>query len=201
MANRSYLYASNGVKHESGSPEQRNVIGISEWNSDIPLIYKILMSGNPKIIKSSIWVEAGNIAIVGEYSQGVAQLSRFLDKITLPGAQELKNEALEFLSKNHRSHFILECGEIYDMEDDDIEIQNAQLFTEISNLEQQIEQALSDLLPPTLELHKERSWLTRLLGSAQPASPSVVSGDPLDQIYSLGLGNWSNVLYFDLTGV
>ncbi|MGE8224916.1 MAG: hypothetical protein ACN6RK_03925 [Stenotrophomonas sp.] len=107
MANRSYLYAGNGLGHDGGSPEHRRITGISEWNYDIPLIYKILMSGNPRIVQSSIWVDAGNIAITSNYDLGVARLSQFLDRITLPEALELKQEALAFLAENRREDFCL----------------------------------------------------------------------------------------------
>ena len=44
MANRSYLYAIKGDK----------TVGISEYNYDIPIAYKVLLSQNTKRVKSKI---------------------------------------------------------------------------------------------------------------------------------------------------
>ncbi len=204
MANRSYLYASNFTTGAT-SPEQRNTTGISEWNYDIPLAYKILLSGNPMATKSSIWIEAGEIAIVGDYSLGVRRLSEFLDKITQPGFLPLKHKALEFLDQNRRTHFVLECGEIFDMGDDELELLNSQLLGEIRNLEPQIAQALqaysSPIEPPAPVVSQAPSWFAKIFRT-QPAAPAVADlADPLERFYELGLGNWSNILYFDLRGV
>lgn len=202
MANRSYLYAGNGLGHDGGSPEHRRITGISEWNYDIPLIYKILMSGNPRIVQSSIWVDAGNIAITSNYDLGVARLSQFLDRITLPEALELKQEALAFLAENRREDFLLECGEIYDMGEEELEDQNSQLFNELGFLEPQIEEALG-MLQPTLPVTEQVTqdkpgWLARIFGAKAPPAPPIEREKPAEKLYPLGLGNWSTVLYFDL---
>lgn len=46
MANRAYLYAKKGSE----------VTGISEYNYDIPISHKILVSGNIKLVKSKIFI-------------------------------------------------------------------------------------------------------------------------------------------------
>ena len=70
MANRSYLYSSDVVPgyNETGKKE---LIGISEWDYDIPLVYKLLLTGAPRMCKSSIWDVSDDIALVGDYLQGV----------------------------------------------------------------------------------------------------------------------------------
>jgi hypothetical protein len=45
------------------------MIGLSEWNYNIPIVYKILLSGGPKICKSSIWDIDKKIAIAGFYEK------------------------------------------------------------------------------------------------------------------------------------
>lgn len=52
MANRSYLYSTNVVPGPDVKKATRTLTGISEWNYDIPIIYKLLLSGNPRPCKS-----------------------------------------------------------------------------------------------------------------------------------------------------
>jgi hypothetical protein len=74
MANRSYLYATNTVPGIDVIQSKRQIIGISEWNYDVPVVYKLLLSGNPRLCKSSIWDVPDLIAIVGDYSLGLERL-------------------------------------------------------------------------------------------------------------------------------
>lgn len=139
------------------------MIGISEWNYDIPVSYKLLASGNPRACSSSIWKTEEQIAIVSDYELGVRRLIDFLDQLPARIIQPLRDEALEFLSSplNRRRFFVLECGEIFEMEGDNIVEQNGMLLQTIQKLQPQLSN----------------------------------SNDPAK---SLGLGNWSNTLYFDL---
>ncbi|MEY8252582.1 MAG: hypothetical protein RPR91_09360, partial [Colwellia sp.] len=137
MANRSYLYSCNVIPGEN---EEKKLVGISEWNYDIPIVYKLLLSGNPQMCQSSIWDVEENIAIAGCYNTGVSNLSRFLDLIEREDAKELVKEASDFLSSgiNKGNYFILECGEIFDMNGEDLAGQNQELFEELLNLDSSI---------------------------------------------------------------
>ena len=46
MANRSYLYASDVIPAPDVDPDRRRMTVISEWNYDIPVAFKLLLSGN-----------------------------------------------------------------------------------------------------------------------------------------------------------
>ena len=80
----------------------------------------------------------------------------------------MRSEARAFLTdpNNQRRYFVLECGEIYGMEDEPPGEQNTRLVEEIASL------ATVNTIP----------WPTR-------------------SIDALGLGNWSNVLYYDPAGL
>ncbi|BBO59597.1 hypothetical protein [Mycoavidus sp. B2-EB] len=200
MANRSYLYSTNVVPGPDVKKETRTFTGISEWNYDIPIIYKLLLSGNPRPCKSSIWDMPDDIALIGDYALGVERLKEFLNKITLPTARPLVEETLQFLASKHsiNKYFVLECGEIFDMDDEPIQEQNAQLLDEIRNLDVEVERALASLEPQPVEKPKPVGWLAKLFGVKSP--PAVEShDDPLQPVYNLGLGNWSNILYFDFS--
>jgi hypothetical protein len=48
MANRSYLYSTNIIPSSNNkSKEEPKLIGISEWNYAIPIVFQLLVSGKP----------------------------------------------------------------------------------------------------------------------------------------------------------
>ncbi|HLM54223.1 MAG TPA: hypothetical protein VK325_11710 [Pseudoxanthomonas sp.] len=198
MANRSYLYASDRLP---GSPEweaKRELHGIAEWNYDIPLTFKLLLSGNPRPVRSSIWDTEEEIALAGDAQAGLLRLQAYLARLP-PQAAELAAEAQGWLSRpsNVRRYFVLECGEIFDMEDEDFTAQNLALLAEIQALSARL-----DSLPvPALAVasadtgsKKKGGFLERFLGRPEPAPLP----NPLAPFHSLGLGNcWSDALYHD----
>lgn len=60
MANRAYLYAKKG----------NEVAAISEYNYDIPIAYKILVSCNTKRVRSTIFKTPFKIALRGDLILG-----------------------------------------------------------------------------------------------------------------------------------
>src|SRR5690349_6988916 len=111
MANRSYLYASDLVPARDIDRSLRRIIGISEWNYDIPIAYKLLASGDPRSCMSSIWDFDGDIAIVSDYEAGVRRLFAYLDRIPESLIARDRDEARKFLfsPENRRKYFVLEC--------------------------------------------------------------------------------------------
>lgn len=199
MANRSYLYSTSVISEPSAEANGRKLIGISEWDYDIPIVFKLLLSGNPKTCPSSIWNNLEEIALIGDYASGVKNLEEFLSKIELPAAQDLIAEATEFLKKpeNWNRYFVLECGEIFDVVETPLLEQNLALLEQVKNLQPEVEQALQSLVPPPVVPPKPVGFFSKLLGRApEPPSPAH---DLMEPIYALGLGNWSNILYFDFT--
>lgn len=199
MANRSYLYSTNIIPGPSAKANGGKLIGISEWNYDIPIVFKLLLSGNPKTCPSSIWDNPEEIALIGDYASGVKNLEGFLSQIELPAAQDLIAEAIEFLNKpeNQNQYFVLECGEIFDMGETPLLEQNLALLEQVNNLQHEVEQALQSLLPPPVVPPKPVGFFSKLFGRvSEPPSPAH---DLMKPIYGLGLGNWSNISYFDFT--
>ncbi len=186
MANRSYLYALNGVPALNVPIDALEVTGISEFNYSIPLVYRLLVSSDPMACQSLIWGEAGQIGIIGSYGGGVERLRTFLQRLEHPVAAPLVSATLDFLALegNRRSHFLLEAGEIFEMSDEPLQLQNEELLAEIAQLDPTLEP-----LPVFSDAKKPTSWIGRLL-----APPPEALERPLLEI---GLGYWSNVLYFD----
>lgn len=199
MANRSYLYSTNVIPGPGAKANGRKLVGISEWNYDIPLVFKILLSGNPRTCPSSIWDNSEDIALIGDYADGVKNLEGFLSQIELPAAQGLIGEAIEFLNKpeNRNQYFVLECGEIFDMGDTPLLEQNRALLGEVKDLQPEMEQALQSLLPPPAVTPEPAGLFARLFG--RRPEPPPPAQDVMPVIHGLGLGNWSNILYFDFS--
>jgi hypothetical protein len=109
-------------------------------------------------------------------------------------ACSLVSEAIDFLSKdeNKRRYLILEGGEIFDMSDDILHEQNLNLVAEIAALNKRIN---SIEIPQAIKL-KKVSFLDTLLGRKKKEHQP----DLLKPFYPLGLGEWSNVLYYQLDG-
>lgn len=182
LANRSYLYSCNIVPGTDAGAVARKRIGLSEWNWETPLVFRLLLSGKPRVCPSTIWDLEDEIAIVGDYAQGVEKLRAFLARITLPEAQPLIAEAMAFLDDeaNRQAWLVLECGELYDMEDADMAALNRDMLASIQDVDSDAEAMLTALQPGAQSGPD----------SAHPSAEAALA--------ELGLGNWSNVLYFDL---
>jgi len=199
MANRSYLYSTNVIPGPNIKASGRKIIGIAEWNYDIPIVFKLLLSGTPTICLSSIWDNPEKIALIGDYITGVRNLEEFLSKIKLFPAQALIAEALDFLKKpeNQNKYFILECGEIFQMNNATLQEQNIELLSQIKNIKPEIDAALKSLQPPKEVTPKSVGFFAKLFNRSHESEKST--HDPMPSIRALGLGNWSNILYFDFS--
>lgn len=199
MANRSYLYSTNIIPGPNAKAGGRKLIGISQWDYDIPIVFKLLLSGSPRTCPSSIWKHPEEIALTGDYVSGVKNLENFLSKVTLPSAQPLIAEAIVFLSRpeNQNQYFILECGEIFEMEETPVFEQNRALLEQLAHLQPEVEKALKSVVPHPAVPPKKVGFLSKLLGHAPVPSRPVE--ELMNPVYALGLGNWSNKLYFEFT--
>lgn len=188
MADRSYLYASNHAPDSTEWQSKRDLHGISEYSYAIPLTFKILLSGNPIATRSSIWATSEKLAISGNYQLGVRNLEQFLSRISEPKAAPLVEEAIQFLRdpRNVREHFILECGEIFDLTKGSLEEKNYALLNEI----EEISSSLDSIELPSLV---QPGFLSRLFSNKNRPF------DPLTSYYEIGLGFWSDILYFDFS--
>jgi hypothetical protein len=196
MANRSYIYSTDHVPGAEPIGTRHELKGISEWNYDIPLVFKLLVSGNVTVSKSAIWPDAGAVALVGEYDEGVARLKAFLERIPLAEVQPLVQQAIAFVDAptNRRRHFLLEPGEILEMGDEPLVEQNRRLCDSIRNIDAEVDRALAQLTVATPAAPALQGLLARVFGR-KPQMPEPVV-DTLAGARSFGLGNWSNVLYY-----
>lgn len=134
MANRSLIFSLDKLPGEG----KLRIKGLSESEYSIPLIYRILVSVNPQATHSIIWKTDEKIAITTDYAGGVAKLADFFER--LPKNKKDKKDAekvLKFLNDeaNAGKYIHLECGEIFEMEDEEPEVQNTNLIAELSDID------------------------------------------------------------------
>lgn len=164
MANRSYLYAIKGDK----------TVGISEYNYDIPIAYKVLLSQNTKRVKSKIYKNPFKIALQGDFTKGVERLNAFLDELKSKGyfrkdelERAIENTKAFFQRNSGYDYFYLDCSEIYEMDSKSLYLSNRKTCKQISNIDNEIE-----LFYKETKATSER------------------------KIQTIGIEEWSNVLYY-----
>lgn len=217
MANRSYLYSINFDKTIENRQENDKIIGLSEYSYNIPISYKILVSQDTKLSHSIIWDYENPIAIQGNFQKGKQKLFLFLEKLkneNIFDSEELEKyitDTKTFIENNELENVILECGEIYEMNDEDLEIQNQQLFDEIYNINNTIDNLLNELKSAKLSLEKmyvERENLSNPSFFSKIFSSNKSRTEELDKNieitknnmwWSLGIDYWSNILYYDFS--
>jgi len=185
VANRSYLYSTDFLPDSPEWTVKKSLHGISEYRYDIPLVFKILLSGNPVACRSSIWDAQEPIAIAGDYSIGRANLVKYLQRISDSAASQLVDEALQYLNApaNSRLHFILECGEIFELTKGSLLDKSSALLSEIKEIGANL-----DSLPIPNPIRAQSGLFAKIFKLKPP--------DPLSPYYELGLGFWSEILYF-----
>jgi hypothetical protein len=122
MANRSHLYAANTLPTDAGLPDP--VVGISEHNWSIPLAHLLLVSFDTRAVRSMIW--DGRMGVAGDYERGAALLVELLRVVGEDVEEERDFERVVAttkaqLEKQRSKYFLLEAGEILDMDDEPLE--------------------------------------------------------------------------------
>lgn len=226
MANRSYLYSiSNQPNNHNDRPDI--AYGLSEWAYSIPLIHRILMSGDPKRCESLIFSGLENddfdededeceideeqdlplYAVTSHFESGYKRLKKFLSILEVLFSDiesdiiDNIQETICFLEKNKLPYLILDTVEI-----------DMMLISGADNLrdavDEEIERCLSigkviDELPDNID---EAAKIVKSAIIKPKANELYVFSDiRLDETYDhircgepLGLSYWSNDLYYYL---
>ncbi|WP_309710015.1 hypothetical protein [Armatimonas sp.] len=183
MANQCSLYA---VDFVPGEGEKTNLLLLGEYAYDIPLVFKLLISASPRICPSLDWPGEGEVAILGDLTQGHEQLFAFLDQLTHPLVEPLIEETKAFLTRPEFQlpYVLLEPFDIFQMSESDFFAATSRLLEEIQLLDERIptevETTLTALLAP-ISTSPKRLW---------PWQKTQKPRDPLQPLYDLGLGSW-----------
>jgi hypothetical protein len=147
MANRSYVYTADSVPTAGHHPSPTR--GLTEWNWGIPLTHKILASASPRRCTSVLWRDR-SIGIAADAEEGKRRLLSFLELIGRTGAIPDMKTFQAAVAKTRRAltdprhagaFVLLEAGEIYMMEDGDLETHIEGFVTELQKLGGNLERA------------------------------------------------------------
>ena len=200
MANRCYLYASDRAPSLEHPLRDEEFVEIAEWGWYMPIAFELLASANPAPCPSTQFEGPDAVALTSDYDTGVSRLLRYLGRIDSSDAVLLRNKAAVFFASpaRRRRYFLLEPEEVMDnYGGDSMRDVTARLFARLRDAEAAAEAVRASLRfwspPPRSARHDPRSLLARLFGKpSQPASPDR----PPAHLTALGLGNWSDELYY-----
>lgn len=193
MANRCYLYSTNTIPETQPDSDEVKITGISEWPYEIPFVYKLLISANTKICNSIIWDTPHKIALIGDYNLGFAKLKNFFDQIQSKSLAPFITEAIEFLSKesNADKYFVLEPGEIFDMDEEPIPERTKSFIQELLyDIDTETEMMIK-------HINEKMNDDTNLFQKLFKKNKSKI--DPKQVAEDMGLCYWSNFLYYDFS--
>lgn len=217
MANRSYLYALDTDPAEYKIQKPGILHGISEYNHYIPLPFQILVSAGARVCDSLIYDYGHPIAISGHYRQGKERLFDFLEALStrrLYPEAELRqriSNSLVFFNENSSAlnYTLLECGELFEMSDEEPEKQNNELLEEILNIDDLIADFYTELDVFNLRLQnlqrqlneqqRPQNLLQKLLQPKVAADTTAIEKEiakiEQEKWFILGIDSWSRHLY------
>lgn len=214
MANRSYLYSlSNQPTSYTDRPD--SISGLSEWPYNIPLSYRILLSGNPKLCASLISDgfesdppdnKTQIYAVSGDFEVGFLRLKKFIEIVRLLATEKsellasMLGETIDFLEKHQDRYLLLETIELDCMDEDEETALRACVEAEISACRDA--GAAVDVLP-----EDPRIAADILKGAAEKESAAPVGAfhgilfndnfDSYENDTPMGL-YWTDILYCEL---
>ena len=189
MSNRAYLYSVNSIPTANSSPDV--IKGLSEYEYDIPIVYKILLGNEPEVCQSVIWREE-KAGLVADFQKGLNDLFLFLELFKKEEMddpemfKELYEETLKFLKnpKHTEKYILLEVSEIFDMEEEAKDVLFKDLIFDIKFV-----------------AGEAKSLIQK---SANPKSPNVFFTTNVGEFHdlredwgkTLGIDCWSSILYY-----
>jgi hypothetical protein len=198
MANRSYLFATNSYNAPS---EGFVATGMSEFPYQVHPLYELMVSQEAVLANSQLW-DRQNIAIVGDLAKGKQLVIDFLQMLYVMDedfqTEEFKdfiNDTIDFLGKRTEKYALLEAGEIYELEDDDLQAMNQTYFDSSQENAAEVIQLI--------EKHKNGQLTTEALTSSNFYDDfieiSTEYGEfEIDEIDWVDF--WSTILYYSLEG-
>jgi hypothetical protein len=174
MANRSYLYAIDGIPDGKG----RHIpTGLSEYSSDVPLVHKLMIANAPRRVPSVIW--EADVGIVADRAGAAERVIAFAEKL-LEGkvsdrgalTAELAACKAVLAGTPPGKYILLEIGEILETQEGDPLKAVDRLIKDLPALAAKVDRAIAG---------KEDKWLAALRKA------------PIDEF---SFGAWSDVLYY-----
>lgn len=190
MEKRCYLFGCDQLPDGIQPIQSEQLQEIGSWPDEVPLLFKILCSVDTRLCPSVLFHPCQEQALLADFSLGLTELQRFLDKIRHPQLQADIQRTLAWLQQPQlqRRYLVLETSEIFSHGAKTKVWQNMQLCQQLRQLAGEKTLTLQQLqlpqhLPSPL---KKPGLLARLLRvPAQPWQP-----DQQQLIRSLGFTGW-----------
>lgn len=196
MANFSYLFLSNTEPWRRGSTETPPMRHISTGRHAIPFAFKVLLSGDPKAIKSPRGEPRTRFKLIGDRQSGVERLTAFLKRLDAPHAQPVIDHTLAFLNRaEHKSDFfVLDPVEVFDLTEESHAKQVQTLIDEITDIGSTFEHELARLQehlgPVTIGPGVKPGFIAGLFGAKRRPAMQIPFPEPLYRFEQAGLRNW-----------
>ncbi len=181
MANRAYLYTAN--------KDFTKIRDVSEFPTNIPFQYEILLGVNTKQEMSRIWGNNTPIAISGDFKLGLEKFMNFyeylqtqenLDKNMLKEAVKKTLDFFEKYPEKNSDLFFMEAGEIYDLIPEfELGYSNNIIYNKILKISADIDEILRNKPKNLFSLTDKYAWLE-----------AIRLDDDLLQVY------WRRITYF-----
>jgi hypothetical protein len=196
MANCSYLYLSNGESSRGENTDLSSMRHISTARHDIPFAYKLILSGDPKAIRTARGGPRKSFDVTGDRRYGMASLIAFLKRIDLPHAQPVIDHTLAYLGKpeHDAALFLLHPAEVFNLSGESHRQQVRAPIDEITAIDSCIESELArlhePLAPVTIRTQVQPGFIARLFGAKAQPAVTLAFPDPLYRFGQIGLRNW-----------
>jgi len=189
MANRSYLYTTDDY---TATGADFKATGLSEYPYGISYVYQLLVSYDTKSIKSKIFDEQEETAIVGDFEKGKQMVIDYLKMVRAlaldymdEGFEDFVDETIAFLNARTAKYVLLENYEIYSLDDDSLADQQEEFIA----LAQQDREAIEKIL----EAYKKGNLTEDSLDDEASDYLNMMEDDDVEDF-------WTDVLYYDLSG-
>jgi len=190
MANRSYLYTTDNY---TANDDEFTALGLSEYAHEISYLHQLMVAYDAKSIKSLIFDEDEETAVVANFEKGKQLVIDYLKMVLAlvpdlmeEGFASFVDDTITFLNSRKEKYALLELGEIYDLDDEDVKVQHEEFFNENRNISRE---AVENLL----ERFNKGEVNAENLSEDDEEILSVLAEEELT-------GFWSETLYYDLSG-
>lgn len=191
MEKRCYLFGSVQLPDGIQPLGRAQLHEIGSWPGEVPLLFKILCSVETRLCPSVLFHPCQDQALLADFALGLAELTRFLQKIQHPQLQSDIRQTLELLQQSAQRHryLVLETSDIFSHGTKTKVWQNMQLCQQLRQLTGEMTLTLQQLQLPQSAPRRisKPGLLARLLGvPARPWQP-----DQQQLIKNLGFTAWS----------
>lgn len=181
---KSYLYTTDDYTATGADFKAK---GLSEYEDGISYLYQIIVSYDAKSIKSKLFNDHVETAVVADFEKGKELVIEYLKMVRAigldymeEGFEEFVDETIAFLNARTAKYVLLENSEIYALDEDEVAETLQRDFLEIANDDRgRIEKAIAEFKK----------------GNIDPDDPEDENADYLDMLAEEDLkGFWKEKL-------